>query len=59
MFGLFKKDPTKALQKKYETLMAQAMDIQRSGDLKHYARIIAEAEEIQDQIIEIEKKNGK
>lgn len=59
MFGIFKKNPVKILQKKYETLMSQAMHVQRSGDLKHYARIIEEAEEIQSQIIELEKKNGK
>ena len=50
MFNLFKKDPVKKLEKKYNQLMEKARDIQRSGDLKHYARIIAEAEEVQNQI---------
>jgi len=59
MFGLFKKDPVKILQKKYENLMSQAMQVQRSGDLKHYARIIEEADDIQNQIEELEKKNAK
>ena len=50
MFGLFKKDPVKALQKKYEKLMEEAMHIQRSGDIKGYAAKMAEAEELQKEI---------
>ena len=46
MFGLFKKDPVKKLEKEYSNLMEKARDVQRSGDLKAYARIIAESEEI-------------
>ncbi len=57
MFGLFKKDPVKKLEKEYEVLMAKAMEIQRSGDLKHYARLIEESENIQMKIHEL--KNGK
>ena len=57
MFGLFKKDPVKKLEKEYQVLMAKAMEIQRSGDLKHYARLIEESEAIQMKIQEL--KNGK
>jgi hypothetical protein len=57
MFGLFKKDPVKKLEKEYQVLMAKAMEIQRSGDLKHYARLIEESETIQMKIQEL--KNGK
>ncbi|MEM6965553.1 MAG: DUF6435 family protein [Bacteroidota bacterium] len=57
MFGLFKKDPVKKLEKEYETLMAKAMEVQRSGDLRHYARLIEESEEIQNKIEAL--KNGK
>ncbi len=46
MFGLFKKDPVKNLQKQYQKLMEEAMQLQRNGDLKGYALKIAEAEEI-------------
>lgn len=46
MFGLFKKDPVKKLEKEYADIMEKARDIQRSGDLKHYARVIAESEEL-------------
>ena len=56
MFGLFKKDPVKALEKEYTTLMEKAMTIQRSGDLKHYARLMEEAEGIQQKITDLKKK---
>ncbi|MCB0580236.1 MAG: Lacal_2735 family protein [Phaeodactylibacter sp.] len=50
MFGLFKKDPVKKLEKEYLRLMEEAMRIQRSGDIKAYAAKVAEAEEIQQKI---------
>ena len=50
MFGLFKKDPTKKLEKEYERLMEKARDIQRSGDLKAYAKLIEESETILSKI---------
>ena len=50
MFGLFKKDPIKKLEKEYLKLMEEAMNIQRGGDIKAYAAKVAEAEKIQDQI---------
>ncbi len=52
MFGLFKKKNEKAiLQKQYESLMKEARDIQRSGDMKAFALKTAETEKIMDQII--------
>lgn len=50
MFGLFKKDPTKKLEKKYLALMEEAMMIQRSGDIKAYSAKVAEAEEVMQAI---------
>jgi len=44
MFGLFKKDPAKKLEKKYEQLMEKARNVQRSGDLRAYAALIEESE---------------
>ncbi len=55
MFGLFKKDPTKKLQKEYEALMAKAMEVQRSGDLKAYAKMIDESETILKKIEALKK----
>lgn len=50
MFGLFKKDPIKKLEQQYQKLMEEAMQIQRSGDIKAYAQKVAEAEEIMNKI---------
>ena len=47
MFGLFKKkDPADKLEKEYEELLAQAKDVQRSGDLRAYAAMIEESEKL-------------
>ena len=50
MFGLFKKDPIKALQQQYRQLMEEAMHLQRKGDLKAYALKVAEAEAVMEKI---------
>lgn len=46
MFGLFKKDPIKVLEKKYYAMLEKARDIQRSGDIKAYSKIMADSEEL-------------
>ena len=50
MFGLFKKDPSKKLKKEYYALLEKARDIQRSGDLRHYSRLMEEAAEIEKKL---------
>lgn len=50
MFGLFKKDPVKKLEKRYSELLQEAMALQRGGDIKGYAAKSAEAEEVMKQI---------
>lgn len=58
MFGLFKKkDPAAKLQKEYETMLEKARDIQRSGDLRAYARIMEESEELWKKIEAIRGNN--
>lgn len=56
MFSLFKKDPVKKLNRQYAKLILEARDIQRSGDLKLYAKKIAEAEEIAEKISQLKGK---
>ncbi|MEM9920125.1 MAG: DUF6435 family protein [Bacteroidota bacterium] len=59
MFGLFKKDPVKALEKEYKALLEKARDIQRSGDIKEYSRIMAQSEEVYKKIEKLRaEKNG-
>lgn len=50
MFGLFKKDPVKKLEKDYLRLLEEAMQLQRGGDIKGYAAKVAEAEAVQEQL---------
>lgn len=52
MFGLFKSDPQKKLRKQYEKLMEEAMQLQRGGDIKGYAKKMAEAEAISKQLVD-------
>lgn len=56
MFGLFKKDPVKQLEKKHTRLLEEAMAVQRSGDLRKYAAMMEEAQKLEDEIIELNKK---
>lgn len=50
MFGLFKKDPSKKLEKQYKQLLEEAMHLQRNGDIKGYARKMEEAEKVGKQM---------
>ena len=50
MFGLFKKSPTKKLQKQYEAKLQQAIHMQRNGKIREYSFLTAEAEEIHAQM---------
>jgi len=53
MFGLFKKDPLKELQKEYKIKSEKAMNVQRSGDLRLYATLMEELKEIEDKIVSL------
>ena len=57
MFGFFKKDPLKKMEKEYRQKLEKARDIQRSGDVKKAALMYDEAEKIADQMDIIRKKN--
>ena len=50
MFGLFKKDNTSSLQKKYEDLMKKAVEAQRKGDIALFSELSAQAEEVGKEI---------
>ncbi|MCX2980607.1 Lacal_2735 family protein [Halieaceae bacterium IMCC14734] len=57
MFGLFKKDPVKRLQKDHEALLTKAFQAQRNGDIRLYSALTAEAEELRLKI-EAQKSNA-
>tara|TARA_B100000700_G_scaffold28456_2_gene27256 strand:+ start:20755 stop:20925 length:171 start_codon:yes stop_codon:yes gene_type:complete len=50
MFGIFKSDPTKKLQKAYERKLEQAMEAARNGDMHTNATLTAEAEALREEI---------
>jgi hypothetical protein len=47
MFGLFKKDPAKDLEKQIHKKQEEAMQAQRSGDIQGFAALTKEAEALQ------------
>ena len=46
MFGIFKADPIKKLQKDYERISQEAIEAQRRGDIALCAKLSQEAEVI-------------
>ena len=56
MFGLFKKDPAKKLQKQYEEKLHEAMLAQRNGDIKSYSFLTEEANAILKTMDELNAK---
>ena len=59
MFGLFKKDPLKKLQKEYEAKLEEAMQMQRNGKIREYSFMSSEAEDIRLKIQAIKAELGK
>ena len=62
MFGFFKRDPVKKLREQYDAKAEQAMLAQRKGDMRLFADLTAEAEELwaqyQQLIQSIESNNS-
>ena len=56
MFGLFKKDPVKKLQKEYERLLELSMHAQRNGKIELYGQLYEQASKINEQIEQIKKE---
>lgn len=56
MFSLFGSSPIKKLKNKRKQLLKSAMETQRSGDLKSFAKLMKEVEEIEMEINDLENK---
>lgn len=56
MFGLFKSDPTKKLNKAYRAKLEEAMKAQRNGNIRGYSALTAEAEKLREEILVIEAR---
>ena len=50
MFSLFKTDPIKTLETKRKKMLEEAMQIQRSGDLKKYAFHVEAIDKLEKEI---------
>ena len=50
MFGWFKKDPVAALEKKITKKYEQYVQLQRSGKIEEYGKIMLEIEQLQDEL---------
>lgn len=54
MFSFLKSNPVKKLKKQHSILLERAMHAQRNGDIRTYSTLTAEAEEVLQQIQEVE-----
>lgn len=57
MFGLFKKDEKKKLEKTYADLLTKATNAQRNGDMALYAELSSKADKVLKEIDALENKN--
>lgn len=53
MFSFLKKDPSEKLQKQYNEKLEAAMSAQRNGDMRLYAELSAEADELYKSLQEL------
>ena len=56
MFWIFKKDPLKNLQKKYEMLLEEAMNAQRNGKIEEFGELSYESEKLYKEIQKIKEE---
>jgi hypothetical protein len=52
MFGFLKANPAKALEKSIAKKRLEAVEIQRSGDLRAFARLSSELFDLENQLID-------
>lgn len=56
MFGLFKSNPKAKLQKQYDKKLTDALHAQRKGDIRGYSMLTLEAQNIWEQIEQLEQQ---
>lgn len=54
MFGLFKTDPLKKLRKEHDKILEEAMHAQRKSNIRLYATLTAQADEVYQKIKALE-----
>lgn len=55
MFTFFKSDPIKKLESQHAKMLQEAMQIQRSGDLKKYAFHMEAIDKLEKEIEDLQK----
>lgn len=58
MFGWLKPDPVKKLRKAYDQELEQAMHAQRNGDMRLFADLTAESEELWQKIEQLQQQHA-
>lgn len=53
MFAWLKPDPKKQLEKEYDRLTEKAFHAQRSGDIRLYSELIAQAETVKTKLAKL------
>ena len=51
MFGWFKKDPAKALEKQIASKHQEAVQLQRNGKLREYGALMKEIDDLETELI--------
>tara|TARA_B110000037_G_C16698792_1_gene333957 strand:- start:261 stop:443 length:183 start_codon:yes stop_codon:yes gene_type:complete len=59
MFGWFKKDPAVALEKKISKKYEESVQLQRSGKIEEYGKIMLEIEQLQDELLQMRDASAK
>ena len=59
MFGWFKKNPVAALEKKISKKYEQSVQLQRSGKIEEYGKIMLEIEQLQDELLQMREESAK
>jgi hypothetical protein len=57
MFGLFKTDPIKKLEKQYREKMEEAIRAQRNGNIQAFSKLSFEADQIDKKITSLRENN--
>lgn len=57
MFRFLRPNPLKQYRKRYDKVLRQAMDAQRSGNIRLYSELAAESTSIYQKIRELEAKS--
>ena len=56
MFGFFKTDPIKKIQKEIKKKFAQSVDQQRNGKIQEYGEIMKEIQDLEEELERLRSK---